>query len=375
MTPPSTPQTGDLLYSEIEDDLRASVRALLEKRSAWDAVLARTETDETTDHDLWVALATEVGCASLPVPEDRGGAGASWRESAVVSEELGRAAAPVPFLGSAVVGTAVLLAPGVDADDLLPAVAEGELTVALAVPAATGPGGVVPQLERTAAGGIRGRVPGVLDAAHADVLLVPADDALYLVEAGVDEVRLTPVVSLDMTRPLTDLELIDAPGRLLAGTEVAGDAWAHGLRVGAAILASEQLGLAERCLEMTVEYLAVRRQFGRVLGSYQALKHRLADLWVDISQARAVARHAAVCAAEGDDDLPVAAALAQAHCAEVALHVAEECVQLHGGIGFTWEHPAHLYLKRARSSVAVLGTPERHRALLGDLIDLPAVGA
>jgi alkylation response protein AidB-like acyl-CoA dehydrogenase len=144
------------------------------------------------------------------------------------------------------------------------------------------------------------------------------------------------------------------------------------LRIGAAVLASEQLGLAERCLADTVAYLRERHQFGRQLASYQALKHRLADLWVAITQARATARYAARCAADDAPDLPVAAAVAQAHCSEVALLAAEDALQLHGGIGFTWEHPAHLFLKRARADALLLGSPDHHRGVLGGLVDLPA---
>jgi alkylation response protein AidB-like acyl-CoA dehydrogenase len=141
------------------------------------------------------------------------------------------------------------------------------------------------------------------------------------------------------------------------------------LTTGAALLASEQVGLAQWCLDTTVGYLKNRYQFGRQVGSFQALKHRLADLWTRVAQARAVARYAA--ASIGTDDAAVAAALAQAYCAETAVLAAEECVQLHGGIGFTWEHPAHLYLKRAKSSAIALGTPDRHRAVLANLVNLP----
>uniref|UniRef100_UPI002483EEB4 acyl-CoA dehydrogenase family protein n=1 Tax=Pseudonocardia pini TaxID=2758030 RepID=UPI002483EEB4 len=183
----------------------------------------------------------------------------------------------------------------------------------------------------------------------------------------------TEIVSLDMTRPLVDLTLDGVEARRVAARAGAA-AVADALRIGAVLLASEQLGLAERCLETTVEYLAIRRQFGRILGSYQALKHRLADLWVLVTQARAVARYAAECAATGSPDLPVAAALAQAHCSLVVQQAAEECIQMHGGIGFTWEHPAHLFLKRAKSSAIAFGTPERHRAALAELVDLPGAG-
>ncbi len=130
--------------------------------------------------------------------------------------------------------------------------------------------------------------------------------------------------------------------------------------------------MAEWCLTTTVEYVKTRRQFARQVGSYQAIKHRLADLWVSVTEARAVARYAADCLATGDPDLPVAAAVAQAFCSPVAVKAAEECVQLHGGIGFTWEHPAHLYLKRARSNAASLGSASAHRAALADLVALPA---
>jgi alkylation response protein AidB-like acyl-CoA dehydrogenase len=367
----ATPRTGDLLYTEIEDDLRASVRSLLDRRSPWDAVLARTETADTTDRDLWRTLAGDVGCAALAVPEELGGAGASWREAAVVAEELGRAVAPVPFLGSAGIAAALLLALG--ERELLAGLASGELVVALAVPFGT-ISGDLPLTVELRDGRLSGTVRGVADAAAAHVLLVPAGDALYAVGSAADGLARHEIVSLDMTRPLVDLALDGADARLLAQGPQVRDAVADALRVGAVLLASEQLGLAERCLDMTVEYLMVRRQFGRVLGSYQALKHRLADLWVLITQARAVARYAAECAATGSADLPVAAALAQAHCSVVVQQAAEECIQMHGGIGFTWEHPAHLFLKRAKSSAIALGTAERHRAALAGLVDVPEAG-
>ena len=211
---------------------------------------------------------------------------------------------------------------------------------------------------------LSGTVTGLIDALPAGILLVPADgvpSALYAVQATSEGVSLVPVVSLDMTRQLCDLTLDGAPGRLIATGDTAGRAVRDALTAGAAMLAAEQLGLAERCLEMTVAYLKERQQFGRPVGSFQALKHRLADLWVGITQARAAARYAAACLAAGDPDTPVAVALAKAACSDIALKAAQECVQLHGGIGFTWEHPAHLYLKRAKSASIGFGSPDRHR--------------
>jgi alkylation response protein AidB-like acyl-CoA dehydrogenase len=352
------PLIPDLLESDIEADLRATVRTLLEKRSPVVEVLRRTESDEPVDRALWAAL-LEVGVAGLPVPDKLGGAGASWREAAVVAEELGRAVAPVPFLGHAM-SVAALLAVG--EEDLLPELAAGERTATLAVPFITMPG--------AAWAGTH----GLADARTADVLLVPvgtgASAELMAVEAST--ATMTPVLSLDMTRPLADLEVdLRAGGHVVARGEAACGAVEHGLRIGAMLLAAEQVGIADRVLEMTVAYLKERRQFGRIIGSYQALKHRCADLWVAQTQARAVARYAAVCAATDAADLPVAVALAKAHCGPVALRTAEEGVQLHGGIGFTWEHPAHLYLKRAAADAIALGSADRHRAALAGLVDIP----
>jgi alkylation response protein AidB-like acyl-CoA dehydrogenase len=367
----------DLLYGEAETELRAAVRSLLQDRCDWHSVLARSETGQTYDTGLWRALAADLGCAGLLVPESSGGAGASYREAAVVAEETGRAVAPVPFLGSAVVATAALLTAG--DEDLLSAMAAGTTTAALGVPFPAPPG-ARPQptvrLTPTGDSGYRltGTVAAVADAVPADVLLVPVDGVpygLYAVAADAAGVSLSPVVSLDMTRQLADLTLTDAPARRIASGEVADQAVAAGLAAGAAILAAEQLGLAERCLEMTVAHLKERRQFGRQIGSFQALKHRAADLWVGVTQARAAARYAADCLATADPDTPVAIALAKAACSEIAVRAAQECLQLHGGIGFTWEHPTHLYLKRAKSSSIGFGTADRHRASLAGLVDLP----
>jgi alkylation response protein AidB-like acyl-CoA dehydrogenase len=362
-----------LLYSEVEEELRGSVRRVLADRAPWTEVLRRTESDEPYDGTLWRTLTAGIGVAALPVPEKFDGAGASWREAAVVAEELGRAVAPVPHLGAAM-ATAALLGLGerdsLAEGDLLRQVAAGERTVVLAVPLSSGPAATPPVSVHAAADALTGTVTSVADALAADVLLVFADDALYAVEAA--DVTRTPVLSLDLTRRLADVSFEAAAGRRLAVGEPARKAWESAWRAGAALLASEQLGVAEWCLATTVEYVKARHQFGRPVGSFQALKHRLAELWVAITQARAVARYAAGCLADDDPDTAVAVSLAQAHCGSVAVRAAEECVQLHGGIAMTWEHPAHLYLKRAKSASIALGTPERHRAALAKLVDLPS---
>ncbi|HEV2346011.1 MAG TPA: acyl-CoA dehydrogenase family protein [Actinocrinis sp.] len=370
----------DLLYSQVEEDLRASVRSLLSDRSPWSAVLARCESDQVYDTELWRMLASGLGCAGLAVPEKHGGEGASWREVAVVAEELGRAVTPTPFLTSAVIATACVLE--LDDADLVERLATGRGAVALAVPLSTGPYFAGPGTPFPATvtadelDHLTGRITSVADAGFADLLLIPAmapdGPALFAVEAVTSGLTRNAVVCLDLTRPLHDVTLVDVPARRLALGDQAAAALARALTVGAAMLASEQLGVAQACLDLTVDYLKTRTQFGRLIGSYQALKHRAADLWASVTQARAVARYAAACVADDDPDTPVAVALAQAYCSGVAVRAAEECVQLHGGIGFTWEHPAHLYLKRAKSASLALGTAARHRAALGRLVDLPA---
>ncbi|GAA3652415.1 acyl-CoA dehydrogenase family protein [Streptomyces chitinivorans] len=375
----------DLLYSEIEEELRASVRALLADRCPPENTLARCETGEPYDRALWQTLARDLGAASLAVPEEAGGAGASVREAAVVLEELGRAAAPTPYLGSAVLATTALLAledadggDGAEAAKLLASLAGGERTAALAVPLSAMPGtGAFPAAVRAdSAGTLTGTVTSVADAAAADVLIVPAEGrdgpGLYAVEATAAALAVVPRTSLDLTRPVADLTFTGTAARRLAGAGQAPAALERALLTGAGLLASEQLGIAEWCLTATVAYLKDRRQFGRQLGSFQALKHRLADLWLEVVGARAAARYAADTLATGDPDAPVAVAVAASHCGELAVRAAEECVQLHGGIGMTWEHPAHLYLKRAKADQIALGTPDRHRAALAALVDLPA---
>ncbi|MCG8916340.1 acyl-CoA/acyl-ACP dehydrogenase [Actinokineospora sp. PR83] len=372
MSPAPNSPDQDLLYSDVEEELRASVRALLAARADSAKVLGRVEGEQSLDLDLWRTLAVDLGATSLPIPEALGGQGAGFRETAVVAEELGRAVAPVPFLGSAVLATGALLhllgqGPDAQAEAALTRLAEGAATAALVVPLSTHPGGPLPAVSADG-DALTGTVRSVADAAVADLLVVLAGDGLFLVEAAAAQV--SPVVSLDLTRPVADVVLNATPGVRLSGSGEA--AVRAAVLVGAGILASEQVGIAEWCLTTTVAYLKERYQFGRPVGSFQSLKHRLADLWQEIVLARAAARAAADALATGAEDLEITVLVAQSLCAAVALHAAEEAVQLHGGIGMTWEHPVHLYLKRAKADEIALGTPGRHRAALAPLVGLTA---
>ncbi|MFJ4878195.1 acyl-CoA dehydrogenase family protein [Streptomyces sp. NPDC088745] len=362
------PRTPDLLYSETEEDLRAAVRGLLADRGDPARVAVRAEEGDPYDPELWKALAADMGVAGLLVPEELGGQGASHREAAVVLEELGRAMAPAPYLTSAVVATEVLLgcdAGRPDVAGLLGALASGRRTAALVAPFAAGPDDV------TLRPGPDGVLAGVADAATADVLLVPTAAGLYAVERTGEGVSVTPQIPLDLTRPLAEVALAGAAGTLLADGGTARAAVRGGLLAGAGLLASEQLGLAEWCLAETVRHTKERHQFNRPIGSFQALKHRMAQLWLEVVSARAAARNAADALAAGSAEAPLAAALAQAYCGRVAVHAAEECVQLHGGTGMTWEHPAHLYLKRAKADSLALGSSGAHREAVGRLVGLP----
>ncbi|MEU8248122.1 acyl-CoA dehydrogenase family protein [Nonomuraea sp. NPDC048916] len=358
-----------LLYSEVEEELRAAVRGLLADRCPPATVLKRIESEpyrgkllnSVYDLDLWKTLAGEIGVAGLLIPEEYGGAGATASEAAVVLEELGRGVAPVPFFTSSVLATRALLqtATSDQARELLGRLAEGRATAALAVSFAASP--YQPGRGSAVSAGddgtrLSGSVSSVAGADVADVLLVPVDGILYAAEGASVEV----VPSLDLTRPVATVTFDDTPATGLGPVDVA-----EVLRFGAGLLASEQLGVAEWCLDTTLRYVKERHQFARPIGSFQAIKHRLADLWLDVVRARAAARGAVA------DGSAVTVAVAQAWNGGVAVHTAEEALQLHGGIGMTWEHPVHLYLKRAKATEIALGTPGDHREALASLADVP----
>jgi alkylation response protein AidB-like acyl-CoA dehydrogenase len=357
----------ELLDTDDDRDLRAAVSGFLADRCPSGAVAAIYDGDRSLVDPLWRGLGSELGLAGLLVPEASGGAGATAREAAIVAEEIGRAVAPVPFLTSSVIAATALASESTDAGrELLAGLAEGTRTAALVVPltwpfdhAVTGVG---TETVRS--------VAGVLEA---DMLLVPvrSGDGIELRAVPAADARVEPVVSLDMSRQLADVTVDPSAGTVVVAADAGPDVRA-GLLAGTVLLASEQVGVAQWCLTSTVGYLQERRQFGRVVGGFQALKHRLADLYTAVEGASAAARYAAAVLAvdPGSAEAEIAAHTAAAWCSDVAVLAAEEAVQLHGGIGMTWEHPTHLYLKRAKADQLALGLPGHHRARLGELVGL-----
>lgn len=346
--------------TEDQEELRSAVRAVLTRHGGQAA---------------WAPLAGQIGVAGLAVPEEYGGAGCGALETHAVLTELGAALSPVPFLGSAVLATGALLASG-DREAcarLLPELADGAAIAALAWaehgswdPAAT-------RAEATSGPtGDGWRISGtkehVLDGATADVLLVTARTgsgvSLFEVDPQGAGTRREPSVPMDQTRALARLDLDRAEARPV-GTPGDGErVLRQVLDLACTALAAEQVGAAQRCLDLTVGYASERVQFGRPIGSFQAVKHRLADAYVQVESARSAALGAAFSAARGSPDLTRHAAVAKSACSEAFSSVAAETVQLHGGIGITWEHDAHRFFKRAHGSAQLFGTPAWHRARL-----------
>jgi alkylation response protein AidB-like acyl-CoA dehydrogenase len=341
----------DPLETEEAQALRDAVRTLLTRRSGPEAVRAAMASPLGYDDKLWSTLCEQIGVAALTIPEHYGGAGAGLAEACVVLQELGRTLTPAPMLGSAVLCGEALLRTGNDeaCERLLPGIAAGTAIAALAWSAVDGPG--TPAL--TASGsGLDGRAHYVLDGDLADVLLAVARtaDGAGLFEVPVGGVRRDRVPTLDPTRRLAVVDCAGTPARRL---DTGGFApHLRKLRDTAVVaVAAEQVGAAAHALELTVEYTRQRRQFGRPIGSFQALKHRMADVHVHVEAARSALYAALV---DGD---PEAVSTAKVVCGEAFAHAAAEMIQLHGGIAITWEHDAHLYFKRAHGTTRLFGDP------------------
>ncbi|MCI3241231.1 acyl-CoA dehydrogenase family protein [Streptomyces spinosisporus] len=381
----------DAGFTAEQEEIRRTLRELLHKRCGPQELRAALDTPAGHDPALWTALADRLGLPGLAVPEEYGGVGCSVTELALAAEETGRALAPSPFLATAVLAAPLILALGTKAQraSLLPRIATGALTATLAAPgtalatalALTGDnggewagggraGGV--QARRAGEGWrLYGQAEQVLDGHSAGLLLVAAHTGgfarsrtlLFLVPGDADGVVRTRQTALDATRSQARVQLRDVEAELLGedGADVLG-ALARAGDTAAAVLACEAVGAADRALERTVGYVRQREQFGRPIGSFQAVKHRLADVYVQLQAARSAAYYAAWSTAHDEHVGP----LALAQSLEALRTAAAEAVQLHGGIGFTWEHEAHLYFKRAAGDDLLFGPVHRLRAHAAD---------
>ncbi|MEU6072107.1 MULTISPECIES: acyl-CoA dehydrogenase family protein [Streptomyces] len=375
-----------------QDEIRRTLRELLHKRCGPEELRTALDTDTGHDPVLWTALADQLGLPGLALPEAYGGVGCSATELALACEETGRALAPTPLLATSVLAAPLILALGTDAQraGLLPRLASGALTATLAVPGnalasvltLTGDnggewagGGRAGGVQAGRAGDgwrLYGEVGQVLDGHSAGLLVVAAHTGgfarsrtlLFLVDGDAAGVVRTRQTALDATRPQGRVQLRNADARLLgsADSDVLGALSSLGDTV-AAVLAAEAVGAADRALERTVEYVKQREQFGRLIGSFQAVKHRLADVYVQVQAARSAAYYAAwATAARGER----VGGLALAQALKALRTAAGEGIQLHGGIGFTWEHEAHLYFKRAAGDELLFGPVHRLRARAAD---------
>jgi len=353
---------------------RDMVRRFLEANSGESAVREQMASERGFDPVVWTELAKQLGLQGIVVPEEYGGQGFGPVELALVMEEMGRGLFCAPYLSSAVLAVnALLLADDEEAKGaLLPGIASGEIRVTLAASEsdASWDAGSVETAAREAAGAwrITGAKHFVLDGHTADVLLVTARTAagvsLFRVAGDAPGVSREAVPTLDPTRKLARIALRDAPASRV-GVDGAGGEILAGVRDRAVVaLAAEQVGGAQRCLDMAVDHAKQRFQFGRPIGSFQAIKHKCADMLLEVECARSAAFYASWSAADARDDLPATAALAKATCSDAFLFAAAENIQIHGGIGFTWEHPAHLYYRRAKSTDLLFGDSTHQRERL-----------
>ena len=328
------------------------------------------ETADGFDRLLWDRMAEELGLQGLLIPERFGGIEMTFRDLQIVMEEMGRALVCSPFLSSAVLcATALLAAGAAPSADLLPRIASGSCITALAFADRQGRWDPADDTVHAREGERGWTVSGtrlyVLDGAAADVVLVAAatdrGPSLFAVDAHAEACRAEPLQTLDLTRRQANLTFDAASAELIGTAGAAGDYVRAAVDAGLAALAAEQVGGARALLEMSVEYAKVREQFGRPIGSFQAIKHKCADMLVEVESATSAAEAACTAIAAGSEEAALLASLAKAYCSEAFCHVAAENIQIHGGIGFTWEHAAHLYFRRAKSSEMLFGTPTYHR--------------
>ena len=372
-------------FSEEQEQLREAVRRFMEAKSPSSEVRRLMETTEGYDEAVWKQMAQELGLQSLHIPETHGGQGFTFVELGIVLEEMGRVLLCAPYFSTVVLAADAIMNAGTDAQqgELLPGIASGETIAALAFTEPNGrwdASGIT--MEASGSGDsyqLSGTKMFVIDGHTANTIITVArlagtsgEDGIsfFAVDGDASGLTRTPLATMDQTRKQARLDFSDVAARPLGDPGAGWAALSKTLDQAAVGLSNEMVGGAQKVLEMAVEYAKVRVQFGRPIGSFQAIKHKCADMLLEVESAKSAAYYAAWAAAEDNEELPVVASLAKAYCSDAYFHAAAENIQIHGGIGFTWEHDAHLYLRRAKSSELLFGTPRAQRRRLADLVGL-----
>jgi alkylation response protein AidB-like acyl-CoA dehydrogenase len=375
-------------FNDEQQALRDSAHAFLKDACSPEVTRSVMQTALGYDHALWHRIAAELGWAAITIPEEHGGLDLSQIELVALMEEMGSALLCSPFFA-----TVCLAAPAISAgasaeakQELLPHIADGTRTATLALTEDSGrwDADAIETIARCDGGDyvIDGIKDYVIDGQSADILLVAAREPRSTGEAGIGlfavssdsiGVQRSALPTMDQTRRQARIELreVRVPGSARLGDE--GRAWPlvrETLDLAAVALAAEQVGGAQRCLDMSVDYAKERIQFGRPIASFQAVKHKCAEMLLRVESSRSAAYYAGWAAAAGEPELPVLASLAKAYCSEAYFHCAAESIQIHGGVGFTWEYDCHLHFKRARAGEWLLGTPAYHRERVASTIGL-----
>jgi len=366
-------------FTEEQEQLRQFVRSFLEEKSPESAVRELMESEKGYDDAVWSQMAEQLGLQSLAIPEEYGGQGFGFVELGIVLEEMGRALLCAPFFSGVLASQAILHSGDTDAAGAhLPGIASGETIATLAFTEESGKwdeSGITMAASASGDGHTLSGVKSfVIDGHIANLIIVAArTDAgvsLFAVDGEASGLTRESLSTMDQTRKQAKLTFDNTPATLIGSD---GEGWATMERVldlAAIALAAEQVGGAQFVLEMAVQYAKDRVQFGRPIGSFQAIKHKCADMLLEVESAKSAAYYGMWVASELNDELPSVASLAKAYCSDAYFHATAENIQIHGGIGFTWEHPAHLYFKRAKSSELMFGDPAYHRELLAQRIGL-----
>ena len=367
-------------FSEEQEELRKMVKRFMEDKSPETEVRRLMATPEGYDEAVWKQMADELALQGLGIPEEFGGQGYGPVELYVVFEEMGAALLCAPYFSTVALASNALLNCSDDAakKEFLPGIASGETIATLALNDDAGSW----DLEATGVSATKsgdgytltGVKNYVIDGSTASLILVsataPEGLSLFAVDAAAAGLTRTALPTMDQTRKQSRLEFAGTPARLIGSAGGAKAGLERTLQVAATALAAEQVGGAQRVLDNAVEYAKNRIQFGRPIGSFQAIKHKCADMLLDVESAKSAAYYAAWAAQEDNEELAIASSLAKSFCSEAYFHCAAENIQIHGGIGFTWEHHAHLYFKRAKSSELMLGDPAYHRELLAQRLGI-----